>query len=374
MQQLMTQRFQQFLVLIAHPVYRHSLPLVILVFAAVLSLSPTAAYSESGKRICLSEDGYYAAKFDNDYLSRNACRYDVDESNLSQSVNWGDGAVSTCEDFASQYLKWEDWDPCYEMDQAQHYQYTSPNGNYGPGRSENKIILRDSTIHKVAMIDRDDSINGKETSCGAGGCSISFSFGQSTSFTYTAGFSITEPTGIFGGSVSYSYGTGQSADLIFGYNWDHGEEPGMALNFTSQYPDWSFRNITDIQSRLRSYTKGFAESEEQKELLQMTRWCEDGDVDVEAVNYYTGGSQATFDVGGLSWFMSPNADTTYNNAILSFDDDNDDYGDGITAYFNSDAIICGQALQIVTSSSSWRSGHDSDNLKWANILVYNHIN
>jgi hypothetical protein len=227
----------------------------------------------------------------------------------------------------------------------------------------------DNQIYKIAKIDRDTTIQGKGSACGAGGCTLTFNFGQSRSFTYNAGININTP---IGGTVGFSYGSGQSASVLFGFSWLHGEEPGMNLNFTSNYPKWDLRTISALQQRLRAYTREIAEVEEQKEIMDLTRFCSQGQT-VQAKNYHFPGSVFTYTVGPYSYLWSPNGPDTYAGAKLSFDDDNDDYGNGITATLGTVAIICGQGLQITTNPAVWRSGIDSDNLQWENYLTYNII-
>jgi hypothetical protein len=346
-------------------VFRYLLPLMMLVAVAVLTLSPKEANAQSGKRICVGQNGAYAIKITkNTWLnsSREKCTdLDMDETDLSQSINFGKGTYMTCETFASNYLKWEEWDPCYEMNKSNIRQSNGAN-RWGP---------TDSQIYTIAMIDKDESILSTGSPCGAsGGCSLTFNFGQSRSFNYTSGININLP---IGPAISFSYGSGQSASQLFGFSWLKGEESGMNLNFVSNFPKWSFRTINLLQSRLRAHTRQIAEVEEQKEITDWTRFCSQGQT-VQARDYYNPGSVSTYSVGGLYWFFAPNSATTYAGALQHYNDDNSDYGNGTTATLGSTAIICGQALQITTSPTAWRDGHNSSNLQWKNYLTYNLIN
>jgi hypothetical protein len=352
--------------------YRKTLlAMMVLAFVAVFFL-PQNANAQSGKRICLSQHGTYAAKIDDWSTAQSACRTNVDESNLSQSANWGDGTVLTCDQYASQYLKWEDWDPCAEMNEAQHYHYVSPNGNYGPGQIINKIILRDNTIHPVAKIPRDKSIKAGNQ-CGATSCGLLISFGRTRDFSYTYGFSAGGD--IFGATVSFTVGHGQNVSQTLNYNWEEGLIPGLQINFdNTTTPEWDFRNIDDIMQQVKSYSKNFPTSERALELTNKFRFCNSGHTQqaLPWMNYTGNNALRTFDIGG--YFIeinSGNAKSNYGTAAQTYNDDYNEYGGATTAYYYN-YVLCGQTLEIATNENTWRSGHAGDDIEWSAKIHFNH--
>lgn len=340
-----------------HNIYKFGLASLTIFLLFLTWTIPNTAYAESGKRICLHENGNFAIKINKGFFRKRNCnKYGIGDRYTS--VPSGKGIYMTCEAYAKNHIKWEGgagsskFDPCPSMK-------STPN-SHNPGSSQ---------LYDVNQAAKDEAIKGTGRVCGASSCTLYYDFSSGTSLSVsTSGIG-----GLVGFGASSSRGSSQGG-LV---SWESGLEPGLQTYFIGLNKA-NYRNITEIKGTFREYSKGIPVSQKSQEVKYTNKFCKKGDIfylgikgtKVRAVESYTGIRAYKTILTGSRGTVLTQLDDEYNIAL------SDSAFLEIVGYGSSERIVnaqapsnteffaCSMFAEIITSPTKWRSGGDLV-LDWA---------